>query len=717
MRKTKETIPIFYPYVTSKQRKAVNDVLKTRWIGQGPKTDEFEKKFEDRFNAKYAVSVNSGSAALETACDLADLKEGDKVIVTPLTCLYGEESVLMENNKFCLIRQLVNNRSDKKVISFNTYTGLLETKRIIGWYKLRRDNKKWINVSHKLARNSRRGKVGAWVTEDHKILTTDGWIYARDLAVGKHKLILKEPNLNIKQLSVFNGMMLGDGYIRNDVKNGVFGRLGCLHTKSQEEWCLLKRNVFSGFDSKISYRKAYKQSKSSVGFMFHSYIIFDQLRHRWYSNRKKVIPTDFSLDLISLVIWYLDDGCRQNNAATFCTERYSKKDVKKLVSELRKFGLEPTINTSRSRLRIYIGSTGNSERLFNLIAPFVPPSMQYKLPEQYRQKFDVKLWDCGKADRFTDEVVVKLGNPKNRRDKYEWVYCIDVEDNHNFISKNIIMHNCTASNLPLIRRGCKLIWADIRKDTLNLDNEDVQQKMKDNPDVKAIMNVHLGGIESDICDPFVIVINDAAQALGIYRPQNDYNCYSFQAIKHITTGDGGMITVNDEEKYKKAKLLRWFGIDRERKKKNNWQAFKEREMVFDIEIPGHKRQMTDIAASMGIAGLEDYDKILNYRKKIFDIYKLIKVDGFTLVDGEKNVYWLATVLVDKRDDFVKKLHDYKIETNLVQIRNDIFNIFGGKRQDLPNMNWVEDRYISIPLHNKMTIKDALYIKKVIESGW
>ena len=361
MRKTKETIPIFYPYVTSKQRKAVNDVLKTRWIGQGPKVEEFEKKFEDRFNAKYAVSVNSGSAALETACDLANLKEGDKVIVTPLTC--------------------------------------------------------------------------------------------------------------------------------------------------------------------------------------------------------------------------------------------------------------------------------------------------------------------------------------------------------------------TASNLPLIRRGCKLIWADIRKDTLNLDNEDVQQKMKDNPDVKAIMNVHLGGIESDICDPFVIVINDAAQALGIHRPQNDYNCYSFQAIKHVTTGDGGMITVNDEEKYKKAKLLRWFGIDRERKKKNNWQAFKEREMVFDIEIPGHKRQMTDIAASMGIAGLEDYDKILNYRKKIFDIYKLIKVDGFTLVDGEKNVYWLATVLVDKRDDFVKKLHDYKIETNLVQIRNDIFNIFGGKRQDLPNMNWVEDRYISIPLHNKMTIKDALYIKKVIESGW
>jgi len=276
---------------------------------------------------------------------------------------------------------------------------------------------------------------------------------------------------------------------------------------------------------------------------------------------------------------------------------------------------------------------------------------------------------------------------------------------------------CTASNIPFIRRGCQLIWADIRKDTLNLNLNDVARKALKHGDVKAIMNVHLGGIESDISASAIPVIDDAAQALGICRHEARYTCYSFQAIKHITTCDGGMLVLNNNEDYRKAKLLRWFGIDREKKKANDWQAFKEREMLFDIELPGHKRQMTDLAASMGIAGLEDLDSIIAHRKDIFDVYRSIKMSGLQIVDGEKNVYWLATFLVERREDFVKKLYNYNIETNVVQSRNDIYQIFGGKRQELPNMDWVEDRYISIPLHNKMTLEDAHYIKDVIESGW
>ena len=66
------------------------------------------------------------------------------------------------------------------------------------------------------------------------------------------------------------------------------------------------------------------------------------------------------------------------------------------------------------------------------------------------------------------------------------------------------------------------------------------------------------------------------------------------------------------------------------------------------------------------------------------------------------------------DEFAKKLLDKGIETNLVQVRNDIFRIFGGKRQDLPNMNYIEDKYIYIPLHTKMTYDDARYIIKVIK---
>jgi len=274
---------------------------------------------------------------------------------------------------------------------------------------------------------------------------------------------------------------------------------------------------------------------------------------------------------------------------------------------------------------------------------------------------------------------------------------------------------CTATNLPLLRRGCKIVWADIDENTLCIDPKDVELKLT--AKTKAVVQVHLGGIKSMVNYTEVPVVSDACQALGIFS--GDYTCCSFQAIKHITTGDGGMLVVHNEEDKKTAKLLRWFGIDREKKIANNWQAYQKRAMTFDIELPGTKRHMTDIAAAMGIVGLQHYERVIAHRKKIFNIYKeeLCGVDGIKLVDGPCNTYWLATVLVERRDDFAEKMFSCDIDTNLVQVRNDIYKIFGGKRTDLPVMNRLEDKYISIPLTMKVTEEDAHYIVSEIKSGW
>ena len=124
----------------------------------------------------------------------------------------------------------------------------------------------------------------------------------------------------------------------------------------------------------------------------------------------------------------------------------------------------------------------------------------------------------------------------------------------------------------------------------------------------------MGGIQATVAQNRftrtlqIPIISDACQALGIFT--GDYTCCSFQAIKHITTGDGGMLVVNNEKDYRDAKLLRWFGIDREKKIANNWKAYQNRAMTFNIELPGTKRHMTDIAASMGIVGLTLYNKII-----------------------------------------------------------------------------------------------------------
>jgi dTDP-4-amino-4,6-dideoxygalactose transaminase len=262
--------------------------------------------------------------------------------------------------------------------------------------------------------------------------------------------------------------------------------------------------------------------------------------------------------------------------------------------------------------------------------------------------------------------------------------------------------------------GAKIVWADIDKDTLCLSKDAVKRAITDK--TKAIVNVHLGGIENDLGDMPVPVVSDACQALGVFT--GDYTCCSFQAIKHITTGDGGMLVVNKESEYKMAKLTRWFGIDREKKIVNNWQAYTQRQMTFDIEVLGYKRQMTDIAAAMGIVGLKHYDKVINHRRKLYEVYRdmLSGIDGITLIEGKKNTYWLVTVLVEDRENFAKKLFENEIDTNLVQVRNDAFKIFGG-RVNLPVMDEVESKYICLPIHMGVSEFDVYKICNVISEGW
>jgi dTDP-4-amino-4,6-dideoxygalactose transaminase len=274
---------------------------------------------------------------------------------------------------------------------------------------------------------------------------------------------------------------------------------------------------------------------------------------------------------------------------------------------------------------------------------------------------------------------------------------------------------CSATNIPLLRKGVNIVWADVLEDTLTIDPWDVRSKITEK--TKAIVQVHLGGIKADVGEVQIPVVSDACQALGVFN--GTYTCCSFQAIKHITTGDGGMITMRSKEDYHKAKLLRWFGIDREKKIACGWQAYKEREMTFDIEVLGYKRHMNDICATLGLIGLKHYQTILNYRKKLFDIYKneLYGVDGIKLIDGKVNTYWLCTVLVNRRDDFAKMLKENGVETNMVQIRNDLYKIFGGKRAELPVLDRIENQYLSLPIGQHVTENQVKRTCSLIKKGW
>jgi perosamine synthetase len=285
---------------------------------------------------------------------------------------------------------------------------------------------------------------------------------------------------------------------------------------------------------------------------------------------------------------------------------------------------------------------------------------------------------------------------------------------------------CTATNIPLLYLGAKIVFADVQKGTLNIDPEHVKTLV--NEKTKAIVCVHYGGLPCDMDKLTAIanqwnipVIEDAAHALGgsfngvPIGAISDFTMFSFQAIKHITTGDGGMLSFRNKELRKKAERIRWFGIDRTAKQMGHWDN--------DIKEVGYKYQMTDIAAAMGLAALEEFDEILRIRKELFKIYEnnLVNIPGLKFIGGgfkdREHAAWMCTVVAENRIELQKKLRSLNIESNQVHYRNDRYSVFGGRKENLPNMDEVEDKYLVLPLHTKMSLSDAYRVTNAIKSGW
>jgi len=353
--------------------------------------------------------------------------------------------------------------------------------------------------------------------------------------------------------------------------------------------------------------------------------------------------------------------------------------------------------------------------MINLFEPYIPKETIEAVSDVLRSRF---IGQGPKVDQFEKEFE-KFFNVKyavsvnSGTSALETAYdLIGLQKGDTVISTPL---TCTATNLPLLHRGCKIVWADILEDTLTIDPEDVKRKITEK--IKAVIQVHLGGVKADVGKLDIPIISDAAQALGIFT--GSYTTCSFQAIKHISTPDLGMIILNNAEEAHKAKLMRWFGIDREAKQKNSWKAYVNRMMTFDIEMMGYKRQPNDMVATMAIVGLKHYHEVLNHRKKIFNIYKeqLKNIDGLKLIDGKENVYWLATLLVKNRDEFSKMMFEADVDVNLVQIRNDRYKIFGKLCENVPIMDKIESQYLSIPIGMNVSENDANYICDTIKKGW
>jgi len=277
---------------------------------------------------------------------------------------------------------------------------------------------------------------------------------------------------------------------------------------------------------------------------------------------------------------------------------------------------------------------------------------------------------------------------------------------------------CSATNEPVLAMGAKVVWADIDPWTGNIDPEDVKRKITKK--TKAIICMDWGGYPCELADLSAIatehgikLIEDACQAFDSrYHDKRigclaDYTCFSFQAIKFLTTGDGGALACLSDEDYQKAKLLRWFGIDRDAK------GYDLR-CEADISEYGYKYQMNDIAATIGIENLKDTGNLIwqtrhnaSAYNDMFGTLDTVKLLRYT--DDRRSNYWLYTMRVDNRAGFVEHMKNAGITVSKVHSRNDLHTIFADSRCDLPGVDEFDSKQISIPVGWWINLTDRNYI--------
>jgi dTDP-4-amino-4,6-dideoxygalactose transaminase len=291
---------------------------------------------------------------------------------------------------------------------------------------------------------------------------------------------------------------------------------------------------------------------------------------------------------------------------------------------------------------------------------------------------------------------------------------------------------CTASNWPILAHGLKIKWVDIDPETLNMDLDDLARKIT--PTTKAIMLVHWGGYPNDLDKIRKIqdkayhmygfkpaVIEDGAHSFGsTYKGKpigthGNLTMFSLQAIKHITSVDGGLLLSPHKDLHNRGKLIRWYGIDRDGDRKDfRCEA--------NIEEWGYKFHMNDVNATVGIENFKHADEIISKHRENAAYYDehLQNIPGVTLLKREKghdSAFWIYSMLVENRDGFYKWMDECKIAVSQVHERNDKHTCVKEYRSFLPNLDKTIGKVVAIPVGWWVTPEEREYIVDCIKKGW
>ena len=407
-------------------------------------------------------------------------------------CFHYDARVVLADGTTEMIGKIVNQKLPVEVLSFDAATGAVVPKRVVNWF----DNGKteeFLNIT--VAKPIKGGRVALACTANHLVRTPSGWVEAGKLKVGDRVLEALPHYLSDFQWSALRGTLMGDGAL-SPTRSGFAARFRYSHGGAQAEYADWQASLFANVGS-----SRHARPDGVVTYDFQPLPELADLRQSVYLEGKKYLDDDYfkSLTPLSLALWYMDDahfavrskGVQQrteglSGRATICVQAMEEGTRDRLVSYLADtWGIHVALRAGGARKQATLIFTNAETAKFQaLIAPFVHPSMEYKLLPRFRGQFAVEPEFVPMNYQLVAMPVIDVRVKPKSRSMHR--FDIEVEDSHNYLVNGVVVHNS-----PEVTPGGRALkfYASVRLDIRRIESiKDGTEVVGNRTRVKVVKN-------------------------------------------------------------------------------------------------------------------------------------------------------------------------------------------------------------------------------------
>jgi recombination protein RecA len=384
---------------------------------------------------------------------------------------YGTRVVLADGSTE-KIGKIVNQRLPVEVLSYDAEAGAMVPKPVVSWFDNgNADHFLQVTVANPLGN----GKAQFAATPNHLVRTPGGWKETKDLKVGENVLQALPHYLSDFQWSALRGTLMGDGAI-SPTRSGLGARFRYSHCAQQVDYADWKASLFGNLGSSRHVRK-----DGVVTYDFQPVSELSELRRSVYVDGKKTFDDEYlkRLTPLSLALWYLDDASLVvrskglqtrtqggSGRAEICVQAMEPATRERLAAYLAdSWDIHAKLTVGGSaRQPVLRFSTPETAKLHALIAPYVHPSMDYKLLPRFRGQFAVEpVFGPTRYELVASPVVDIHRKPRTRSMRR---FDIEVEGSHNYLVDGVVVHNS-----PEVTPGGRALkfYASVRLDIRRIE--------------------------------------------------------------------------------------------------------------------------------------------------------------------------------------------------------------------------------------------------------